>query len=788
MLTGHIELFKRQVVRLIHIARSRFQKDPSPYVPDYSAATLAQRLGLPLRSSLQLSEKAFQRKSVEYFREKMPERFFATPEQLRLRIAQAADHHPDWCQATKSYVAHTREVGLGIYDIVVHPLGEGFPWSNPTGNPSGDSLYKVRPHRFAFAPSWILDAAYRGIFPSDLKRMLRDFQRHATHDRSLYPFMSSLVVIQRAVAITWAIAFTQSQSAKWGEDGIELEYELLSILAEDVRFLESRIGSSYPNNHLLIDYFAGWYLQMLVPEFFSTGPSHAEREHLWITELKRQTLEDGGSFEHSIHYHEFSCEAAVAYAVLMRRNQQEIPSDVAQRIRSMLRFQAAVGANSTHTPMLGNATEDPLFPLGDLEKSAAPAWALILEMLFGERTPIAWHATTAWERAYWLCAGFEALPSEENGDFASSIYAFPESGVYVLKDTLAKTELLFRTGPSANAAISAGHAHADLLSLCLSVNGHCVLVDPGTFTYRYTKKDDLPTDSPMGWRDYFAGPMSHNTLCIADTDPLGKMKADFRDPKVPVHARIDRSVSNGEIAWLETHIEGESTYAGYRRGIIAVNGHYIIVYDLLPAGVNHSWLGYQFAAGVVLEEQDNDAWQVTHKNAMARLLLFGGAARTVHTGSLSPLGGWVSPRYGVREAASQLRVDSSEFSRLIVTVLAGESDNPPIRISNVYHGTDRIKLDIALKNGIDSIQFALASCTDAHDLQWWRTKQGRCVEYRGLGIERWPEVVPSDGRTTDRTISSMVVRCTNGTWLFTHPSARRIDSVLMQEQLEVEGS
>jgi len=50
----------------------------------------------------------------------------------------------------------------------------------------------------------------------------------------------------------------------------------------------------------------------------------------------------------------------------------------------------------------------------------------------------------------------------------------------------------------------AAHGHADALSVILSINGHCILTDPGTYSYHVSRE----------WRDYFVSTIAHNTICI----------------------------------------------------------------------------------------------------------------------------------------------------------------------------------------------------------------------------------------------------------------------------------
>lgn len=62
--------------------------------------------------------------------------------------------------------------------------------------------------------------------------------------------------------------------------------------------------------------------------------------------------------------------------------------------------------------------------------------------------------------------------------------------------------VVFDAGPFGMAPLYA-HAHADALSFWLSYGGREFLVDPGTYTYEWSK-----------WRTYFRSTAAHNTIRV----------------------------------------------------------------------------------------------------------------------------------------------------------------------------------------------------------------------------------------------------------------------------------
>ena len=93
---------------------------------------------------------------------------------------------------------------------------------------------------------------------------------------------------------------------------------------------------------------------------------------------------------------------------------------------------------------------------------------------------------------------------------ARSFRAFPQSGYYLMGErfgTAGEIRLLADAGPLGYLSIAA-HGHADALSIVLSVGGHEVLVDPGTYAYH--------TDPE--WRRYFRSTRAHNTVEVDGQD------------------------------------------------------------------------------------------------------------------------------------------------------------------------------------------------------------------------------------------------------------------------------
>jgi len=182
--------------------------------------------------------------------------------------------------------------------------------------------------------------------------------------------------------------------------------------------------------------------------------------------------------------------------------------------------------------------------------------------------------------------------------------------------------LLFDAGPFG--PWSAGHSHADTLSLVVSVGSEDVLIDPGTYTY-------LDPD----WRDAFRGTTAHNTI-----------RMDGKDQATP--AGPFRWLDKPEMSLIDFSSTAEHDYAvavcryrsfTHRRTVEFGNNGELDVTDELD-GPPGEYLVEQFwHVGAAVQQSAADVWRI---GDVAELLLQGGQCEQ----------GWRSRGFGSKEISS----------------------------------------------------------------------------------------------------------------------------------------
>lgn len=584
-------------------------------------------------------------------------RFLFDPE-----LADSAAARP-WIENAVAEARSMTTQGLPVYALRRPPLTCDYPWSSTARERRRDVMIGARPHRFAFLPRLALAVVGGGMAPTQLEALLASWMRHATRHADV-AFVSTFVVTQRVIAVTSALQFLGAPSIRSLPGLHACRDRLLQIAGEDIEYLLPRIGTSYPNGHLLTERFAAWFVARIYPSLVRGRVDASQAEAQWWSELERQTYADGGSFEHASHYHGLATELAVLALLLKRRHGEPVGADAERRVAAMLRFQADLCGADGVAFAFGDGVEDPMIPLDDGTRSSAAALREVYRALFDARLEPA--TTPAAERAFWMTNGARApVPVVSGTDTHDRFY--PLAGAFFFADAHARC--FFRTGPSASQRCMVGHMHADLLSIGMVCQGHPVFVDPGTCTYR------CDPHAQTDWRAYFAGPDAHNGVVLDGADPLGAVRGDFREGHAPVHATHRIAVAGRGLSLVEAELTAStaSPYDGLTRGVIHVAGAYVVVYTLLgstaPRG---AILPLQLGANISVDAQAGRSFRVAfHGVTLCRLASSEGLSlEAVYAGNPSPPRGWLSPQYLDRIAAPQLRFSIDPARRLSAIVIA----------------------------------------------------------------------------------------------------------------------
>jgi Heparinase II/III N-terminus/Heparinase II/III-like protein len=280
--------------------------------------------------------------------------------------------------------------------------------------------------------------------------------------------------------------------------------ELEHALTVNARHVEKYLSTYFsPNTHLLGEGVALFFVGTLCPEFAASPRWQRKGWQIVLEASRRQVRSDGMHYEQSTYYHVYALDFFLHARILAAVNGVKVPPTFDETLVRMLEFLALLGQAGA-VSRLGDDDGGRVF---DPRRNRSEHLLDPLStgaVLFGRRDFKAavgsLREETLWLLGKQAVADFERLPEAAPECRSGS---FRESGIYVLASPFPSPhQLVLDAGPHGGG--SAGHGHADALSIHLSGGGREWLADPGTGVYV----------SPDSERDRFRGTFAHNTLQV----------------------------------------------------------------------------------------------------------------------------------------------------------------------------------------------------------------------------------------------------------------------------------
>jgi hypothetical protein len=182
--------------------------------------------------------------------------------------------------------------------------------------------------------------------------------------------------------------------------------------------------------------------------------------------------------------------------------------------------------------------------------------------------------------------------------------------------------------------MNAGHAHADALSLTLSLDGKPFLIDPGTATY--TMDPEV--------RNRFRSTPSHNAVTIDDR-PQAIPRGPFH-----WHTRADAAVhgwrSHASFDWAEASHHGYAPLTHRRTVVRARQCGWLVVDEMLGTGSHVATSHWHFDPRWNLRACGEAAIQALHLDGGQAWLVFDAGVLSLVHGDEASGRGWMAPAYG----------------------------------------------------------------------------------------------------------------------------------------------
>ena len=330
---------------------------------------------------------------------------------------------------------------------------------------------------------------------------------HHWHAENPYPiginWASSLEVAFRSLSWIWVYHLLADSPVM--PAGFRTAW--LRALAVAGRHIECYLSTYFsPNTHLLGEAVALFFIGTLCPEIPAARRWQRCGWSIVQQESVRQVLTDGVHFEQSTYYHVYALDFFLHSAILASANQMEIPKAFDRTIERMIEALTTL-AHAGSIPRLGDDDGGRLFdPSRNLASHMLDPLATGA-ILFG-RSDFKAAARGPCEETLWLLgeSGLEEFDRLSESTQSQTSTALSSSGLYVMTGHRGEWKLVIDAGPQG--AHTAGHGHADALSITATSPRGELLMDCGTFEYVGSRNE----------RDRFRGTRSHNTLTVAERD------------------------------------------------------------------------------------------------------------------------------------------------------------------------------------------------------------------------------------------------------------------------------
>ena len=457
------------------------------------------------------------------------------------------------------------------------------------------------------------------------------------------------------------------------------------------------------HNHLISEVCGLSIIGVMFPEFKNAVKWGNTGIKIFENEVIKQIWEDGLSSELATNYHLFVLDSFLQLLIILKKNRIYVSINVEKRIEKMIECVMYLCKPDGSIPFLGDSDSGRAFRLSEYNINDRRGYLVIGSILY-KRGDFKKIAGKFYEEAFWLLGenGLEKFEiiNERNPDNTSRI--FYSGGLAIFRKGWDKDSdyLILRGGPTRlRKGVSWGHNHADSLSFELYSKGKTVLVDPGTFLYGLDDK----------WRFYFRKTSAHNTIVIDNRDQNDVSDTRFGLKFIPL-SNIHKYSLEEQYDYIDiTHNGYIELGILHRRKVVFVKGFYVIILDLLSGKGKHEIEQFfNFDRSDLLIDKNNNIYTMCDDGSSSIGFVIINPERLnldVFKGSVDPIIGWCSSRYGEKHSASVLRCSLNCEFPVVLGALIIMNIQAKIEVKQVLENENNYKIDIRSKNFNDYIKF-----------------------------------------------------------------------------------
>jgi uncharacterized heparinase superfamily protein len=433
---------------------------------------------------------------------------------------------------------------------------------------------------------------------------------------------------------------------------------MLDSLCVQVDFLCENLTPK--RNHRTLELYAIFLAGVAFPEMrrATYWREFALRET--VANMQADLQADGVHCEQSTDYHHLALRNWLHVRTLATRNNIPVPSHMDTLLERALHFSMHVHKPDGTVPSFSDGDVHSFLPL------------LMQGALLLGREDMRFVATQ----------GVQGTPPENCAE------QFRASGYHVLRSSWSKPphftdaqHLVFDCGPLGEG----NHGHFDALSFELAAFGRSLIVDPGRYTYSEA--------GDTNWRVHFRSTAAHNTVCVDGRSQTSYVPKDIKERSRHAQGtvrhkingpapetRLMESATSGALDLLHGRCVSNEYDAVHERCIVFVGQRYWIISDWMRATTRHD-----YALNFQLSPEAENHTQLSHQGSVQLcspgLMMTQPPRKDQHTMLAS---GWVSERYGHKQAAPVLRTQASGQDLNFDTVLLpSRGKTPAIQVADL---------------------------------------------------------------------------------------------------------
>jgi len=466
---------------------------------------------------------------------------------------------------------------------------------------------------------------------------------------------SMLELAFRSISWVWALHFFADGTPAVGESAWCVD--LLLGLDRQLQHIERHLSYYFsPNTHLLGEALALYVGGQSVPFLSKSAARAAIGRQILIDEMRRQILADGVHCERSTHYHRYALDFYLLALVIARITNDPAAGEFDAAVTSLATAARALADNDGRLPHFGDDDGGALFriagrPLDDAADALEASAALTGRQDLRVGIPT--------EEATWLLAHPSLAPTLDACRAAAApaprgSVALDASGYHTIRSPKG-AHIVFDAGR--HGYLNGGHAHADPLSLTLTVHGRPFLIDPGTLCYTMD----------AARRDRMRSSSLHNTLTLDERSAAL--------PAGPFHwaraadASTYRTRSAGPFDFIDAAHSGYAP-AVHRRRVLSLHDDLLVVADLVTGdGTHRADVHWHFDPSWAIALRSHGA-TASAKAAFVDISFPIGSADCFSADAEHDLG-WHAPVYGRLEPNTTLRITRTAAAPFWVLTVFG---------------------------------------------------------------------------------------------------------------------